>query len=63
MTMQQITNEAATLGITPELMELLYEAFRAGVTEGVQDAAVTLADNGEESAAELLATNWNFEIA
>lgn len=63
MTMQEITNQAAALHFSPKQMELLYAAFNEGMQEGIRDAAITCADNGEMSAAEMLAENNGFVIA
>ncbi len=60
--MEQITAKAEKMNLSAQLMELLAAAFEAGKTSGVQDAAVTLADNDEDEAAEFLATNYGFEL-
>ena len=61
--MTQITKQAEKMNLSPQLLEMLAAAFEAGKTEGVQDAAITLADNDEADAAEFLATNYGFRIA
>ncbi len=62
MSIEQITAKAEQMNLSPQLMDLIAAAYEAGKTAGVQDAAVTLADNDEDEAAEFLATNYGFEL-
>ncbi len=62
MTMEQITEQAERMHLSPALMDLLAAAFEAGTITGVTNAAIDLQVDGNDEGVELLTANYPIKL-